>query len=43
MYAPTGVGVLFGKKALLEKQNPRILGGGMTNTFDENYAFDLIS
>ncbi len=37
MYAPTGIGVLYGKKALLEEMPPWQRGGGMIRnvTFDE--------
>ena len=34
MYGPTGVGVLYGKKELLNEANPYILGGGMNESFD---------
>ena len=34
MYGPTGVGVLYGKKELLEEANPYMLGGGMNESFD---------
>lgn len=34
MYGPTGVGVLYGKKELLEEADPYILGGGMNESFD---------
>ncbi len=33
-YGPTGVGVLYGKKHLLEKLKPINLGGGMNESFD---------
>ena len=33
-YGPTGVGVLYGKKNLLENLNPVRLGGGMNESFD---------
>lgn len=34
MYAPTGVGVLYGKKELLEEADAYMLGGGMNESFD---------
>ena len=34
MYGPTGVGVLYGKKELLDEADPYILGGGMNESFD---------
>ena len=34
MYGPTGVGVLYGKKELLDEANPYMLGGGMNESFD---------
>ncbi len=34
MCGPTGVGVLYGKKELLENVEPLILGGGMNESFD---------
>ena len=34
MCGPTGVGVLYGKKELLEHLEPTILGGGMNESFD---------
>ena len=40
MCGPTGVGVLYGKKALLEKLEPINMGGGMNESFDsENEVF----
>lgn len=33
MCGPTGIGILFGKKELLEKTMPLILGGGMNEDF----------
>jgi len=37
---PTGIGVLYGKKELLEELNPLFLGGGMNESFDnENEVF----
>jgi len=35
MCGPTGVGVLYGKKELLENMKPIITGGGMNISFDE--------
>ncbi|MGN1379096.1 MAG: aminotransferase class V-fold PLP-dependent enzyme [Bacilli bacterium] len=34
MFGPTGVGVLYGKKELLESLEPINLGGGMNESFD---------
>ncbi len=34
MCGPTGVGVLYGRKELLEHLEPTILGGGMNESFD---------
>jgi len=34
MCGPTGIGVLYGKKELLENLNPLNLGGGMNESFD---------
>ena len=34
MYGPTGVGVLYGKKELLDEANVYMLGGGMNESFD---------
>ncbi len=34
MCGPTGVGILYGKKELLEEMEPIILGGGMNESFD---------
>ncbi len=44
MLGPTGVGVLYGKKELLEDMEPVNLGGGMNESFDnerEIYLKDL--
>lgn len=44
MCGPTGVGVLYGKKELLENINPLCLGGGMNESFDsekEIYLKDI--
>ncbi len=37
MCGPTGVGVLYGKKELLEEVEPFILGGGMNESFDNEH------
>lgn len=37
MCGPTGVGVLYGKKELLEEVEPVILGGGMNESFDNEH------
>lgn len=37
MCGPTGVGVLYGKKELLENMEPVILGGGMNESFDNEH------
>ena len=34
MCGPTGIGVLYGKKELLEEMEPQNLGGGMNESFD---------
>jgi len=34
MYGPTGLGILYGKKELLENLEPINLGGGMNESFD---------
>lgn len=34
MLGPTGIGVLYGKKELLEELEPKNLGGGMNESFD---------
>ena len=44
MCGPTGIGVLYGKKELLDKLDPLCLGGGMNESFDnekEIYLKDL--
>ncbi len=41
LYGPTGVGVLYGKKSMLEKMEPFSYGGGMINKvelYDSNWA-----
>ncbi len=41
MCGPTGVGVLYGKKELLENVEPLILGGGMNESFDNESSVFL--
>lgn len=41
MCGPTGVGVLYGKKELLEEVEPLSLGGGMNESFDSPDAIYL--
>ena len=41
MCGPTGVGVLVGKKELLEKMEPLCYGGGMNNFFEEDNSYEL--
>lgn len=41
MCGPTGVGVLYGKKELLETVEPLLLGGGMNESFDNEQAVYL--
>lgn len=44
MYGPTGIGVLYAKKELLENIEPLFLGGGMNESFDnpqEVYLKDI--
>lgn len=41
MCGPTGVGVLYGKKELLEHLEPTILGGGMNESFDNPHEIYL--
>lgn len=43
MCGPTGVGVLYGKKKLLEAVEPMNLGGGMNESFDNEYEVLLKS
>ena len=38
MYGPTGVGVLYGKKSLLNNIRPIIFGGGMNSTYNSDFA-----
>ncbi len=39
VFGPTGVGVLYGKKALLDKMSPFNYGGGMNNDFTATEIF----
>ena len=41
MLGPTGVGVLYGKKELLESIEPINLGGGMNESFDDSKSIFL--
>ena len=41
MYGPTGLGVLYGKRELLENLEPINLGGGMNESFDNPDAIIL--
>ena len=41
MCGPTGVGVLVGKRELLEKMEPLCYGGGMNNYFEEDNSYEL--
>lgn len=41
MTGPTGVGVLYGKKELLEKMNPLKYGGGMNQSFENDGSYIL--
>ena len=34
MCGPTGIGILYGKKELLEEMEPQNVGGGMNESFD---------
>lgn len=43
MCSPTGIGVLYGKKAWLDKLRSIKLGGGANATFDENGSYELKS
>ena len=38
MYGPTGIGVLYGKAALLERMTPTFTGGGMIGKVDKERA-----
>ncbi len=41
MLGPTGVGVLWGKKELLERTKPLCYGGGMNTSFESTGDFEL--
>lgn len=41
MLGPTGIGVLFGRKELLDNTEPLLLGGGMNETFEINGEYVL--
>ena len=41
MCGPTGVGVLVGRKELLEEMNPLCYGGGMNSFFEEDMSYEL--
>ncbi|MDD3187656.1 MAG: cysteine desulfurase [Bacilli bacterium] len=41
MCGPTGVGILYGKKDLLDKTTPIIVGGGMNNFFDIDGSYEF--
>ena len=41
MCGPTGVGVLIGKKDLLEEMDPVFYGGGMNSYFEEDLSYEL--
>lgn len=43
MCGPTGVGVLVGKRELLEEMEPIIFGGGMNSYFEEDNSYELKS
>ena len=43
MCGPTGVGVLVGKKELLDKMDPVFYGGGMNQYFEEDNSYELKS
>ena len=43
MLGPTGVGVLYGKKELLENTDPLLYGGGMNQYFEEDGTYELKS
>ena len=38
MYGPTGVGVLYGKRELLNNIRPIIFGGGMNSTYNSDFS-----
>ncbi len=41
MCGPTGVGVLVGKRELLEEMEPLMYGGGMNSFFEEDNSYEL--
>ncbi|OQA78521.1 MAG: putative cysteine desulfurase [Tenericutes bacterium ADurb.Bin239] len=41
MLAPTGIGILYGKKHLLEKMDPYQMGGGMNISYDKEGNYEL--
>lgn len=41
MCGPTGIGVLVGRKELLEEMDPLVYGGGMNSFFEEDYSYEL--
>ena len=43
MCGPTGVGILVGKKELLENMDPIMFGGGMNSFFEEDSSYELKS
>lgn len=43
MCGPTGVGILVGKKELLEDMSPLFYGGGMNSFFEEDNSYELKS
>lgn len=43
MCGPTGVGVLVGRKELLEEMDPIVYGGGMNNYFEDDNSYELKS
>ena len=43
MLAPTGIGVLFGRKELLAETQPLFYGGGMNETFETDGSYVLHS
>ena len=38
MFAPLGIGVLYGKEKLLNKMKPIIFGGGMNSSFESDHS-----
>ena len=43
MCGPTGIGVLVGRKELLDKMDPVFYGGGMNQYFEEDNSYELKS